>query len=55
MVLCSDDCAWTLPIAKSFVSAGITIASAATHATWDGNTINIIDTPGYVVLPEAIE
>lgn len=25
---------------------GITIASAATHATWDGNTINIIDTPG---------
>lgn len=25
---------------------GITIASAATHATWDDHTINIIDTPG---------
>lgn len=27
---------------------GITIASAATHASWNDHTINIIDTPGYV-------
>lgn len=30
---------------------GITIASAATHTKWNDNTINIIDTPGYVSPP----
>ena len=25
---------------------GITIQSAATHTTWENNSINIIDTPG---------
>ena len=27
---------------------GITIASAATHCTWNDHTVNIIDTPGHV-------